>query len=76
MQINSWVFILILKFQQFNRTSNCIYLLYFIVIVIANRTYEFDFQEEYVNYNNSKVYALDSKHYTKVYSAYKFRHTM
>lgn len=33
----------------------------------ANRIYEFDFQEEYANYNNSKVYMLDSKHYTKVY---------
>lgn len=35
---------------------------------IANRAYEFNFQEEYANYNNSKVYALDSKHYTKVYN--------
>ena len=34
---------------------------------IANRTHEFNIQEEYAIYNNSKVYMLDSKHYTKVY---------
>ena len=35
---------------------------------IANRIYEFDLQEEYANYSNYKVYALNSKHYTKVYN--------
>ena len=59
--------ILTLQFKQFYRASNCIYLLYFIVIVIASRTYEFDAKDGYNNLYNSKVYALDSKHYTKVY---------
>ena len=59
--------ILTLQFQQFYKASNCIYLLHFIVIVIVNRTYEFDTKDDYNNLYNSKVYALDSKHYTKVY---------
>ena len=43
---------------------------------IANRTYEFDLQEEYANYSNYKVYVLNCKHYAKIYNVYKFRHAM
>ena len=74
MQINSWIFLFIWQFKKFNSINNFIdtLILSNVFRVIANRTYEFDLQEEYANYSNSKVYTLNSRHYTKVYDTTMF----